>query len=78
MKHGYDDNVITRFDVEQYLDLNPDVKAAGFTTPKLAIQHYLNHGKNEGRLYLKQPPVIKREVSFENAKMKVKVMVKKH
>ncbi|MDR0769917.1 MAG: TylF/MycF family methyltransferase [Burkholderiales bacterium] len=37
------------FNVEDYLDLNPDVRQAGVDP----IQHYLQHGKNEKRDYHK-------------------------
>jgi glycosyltransferase involved in cell wall biosynthesis len=37
------------FDVHQYLELNPDLRA--FRTPFESMEHYVNHGTREGRIY---------------------------
>ncbi|WFU05950.1 sulfotransferase family 2 domain-containing protein (plasmid) [Rhizobium sp. CB3171] len=37
----------TDFDIEQYLELNPDIKKAGVDP----VRHYLDHGREEGRQY---------------------------
>ena len=42
-------NIDVHFDWKFYLDLYPDLKKAGINTQEKAYQHYINHGKNEGR-----------------------------
>ena len=39
------------FDWEGYLRLNPDLGQAGLATRDQAVRHYLEQGRNEGRLY---------------------------
>lgn len=39
-----------KFDAEYYMQQYPDVVAAGFYTPELALQHWLSHGQAEGRV----------------------------
>lgn len=54
------------FDGQEYLDLNPDVKAAGVDPS----EHYLTYGHQEKRAYKREPdhrtPFIERMNSFEN------------
>lgn len=42
----------TWFDYEKYLQYNPDVVAAGYTTPERAVWHWLNQGWRDGRKYM--------------------------
>jgi hypothetical protein len=46
-KMSISDTLPADFNVEDYLDLNPDVRLAGVDP----IQHYMQHGKNERRAY---------------------------
>ena len=39
------------FNYNIYLDINNDLRHAGINTEELAINHYIHHGKNEGRKY---------------------------
>jgi hypothetical protein len=43
------------FDWHYYLDKYPDLRTNGITTEQQAIQHWLNHGKKEGRVSIKTP-----------------------
>jgi len=47
----YPNNIPIGFDWKVYLELNPDVRAYGFTTEKLAMEHYDRWGRKENRLY---------------------------
>lgn len=52
------------FDAAYYMSNYPDIVAAGFNTPQLAYEHYIRHGKKEGRLCKtplpakQKPPVV--------------------
>jgi hypothetical protein len=37
------------FNADEYMNIHPDITAAGFTTPRKAKKHWLNYGKQEGR-----------------------------
>ena len=47
--HKFNMNIDVHFDWKFYLDLYPDLQKAGINTQEKAYQHYINHGKNEGR-----------------------------
>ena len=47
-----DDSIIDpnlNFDAEYYIQQNPDIAAAGFNTPELALKHFIEYGLKEGR-----------------------------
>jgi hypothetical protein len=47
-----DDNIsIDSFDWETYIELNTDLKELGVSDREVAYNHWINHGKKEGRLY---------------------------
>jgi mannosyltransferase OCH1-like enzyme len=43
------------FDYQTYIDLNPDLSAAGIDDEIKAIHHFLLFGKNENRLFFRHP-----------------------
>ncbi|KAJ1416686.1 hypothetical protein B484DRAFT_153803 [Ochromonadaceae sp. CCMP2298] len=48
---GRKENRECAFDWKHYLQRNPDVEKAGLDTEALALQHYVNIGKREGRFH---------------------------
>jgi hypothetical protein len=48
-------NLPENFDWEFYLEYYEDLRNAGLKTKEDAERHYLNHGQNENRVYVKNP-----------------------
>lgn len=65
-KIDYKSDVNPFFDWEAYIKKYPDLQKAGYNSRQQAIDHYLNYGSKEGRVYTEDKDVNVIVTSFDN------------
>jgi hypothetical protein len=57
-------NNSSNFNYKNYLENYPDLVATGIHTEEKALTHFINHGKAEGRTYIKLETILHRLLNF--------------